>query len=457
MEHKTDILIVGGGSAGFGAAWRAIRSGLGSVTLLERNPGLGGTSTFGGVNCWEPGVGGNGAHHLLARRLQNEGAAFVGKTVEFVTLDTPWGVSQKCEDPYSETLERSFRDGHEQRRFHFEPQAMEKAMLDLLREADTQGRASLFFEAELTGVERAGRQIIAVTAQTQNGSLRIVPKMVLDCTGDIIVARMAGCETQAGEDSAAAYQEPCAPDHPQRIVNGITQVFRVTPCEADYTDSVPEEYGDVDLTEWLQHLDKYTSPVSCFNFYPNGDININMLPTLPGEMWLDLPGEQVQHMARARAYAYWHWVQTRKHFRGYRIREMFPMMGIRESYRLVGRYVLKEQDLRNGYPAELGEGHTVARGDHPADIHGKSNTAGVMNQFAPYGIPYECMLPKEIDNMLVACRGASFSHIAASSARLSRTMIALGEAAGEAAAQCVERGCLPPQADVAALRKKLQI
>ena len=57
----------------------------------------------------------------------------------------------------------------------------------------------------------------------------------------------------------------------------------------------------------------------------------------------------------------------------------------------------------------------------------------------PYGIPYRCLLPKGVDNLLVACRGASFSSIAASSCRLSRTMMALGHAAGTACALAKEK------------------
>jgi hypothetical protein len=57
-----------------------------------------------------------------------------------------------------------------------------------------------------------------------------------------------------------------------------------------------------------------------------------------------------------------------------------------------------------------------------------------------YGIPFRCLMPLEYDNLLVACRGASFSHIAASSCRLSRTMMVLGEAAGAAAAVAVRQG-----------------
>jgi hypothetical protein len=52
----------------------------------------------------------------------------------------------------------------------------------------------------------------------------------------------------------------------------------------------------------------------------------------------------------------------------------------------------------------------------------------------PYGVPFRCLLPVEFDNLAVACRGASFSSVAASSCRLSRTMMQLGQAAGTAAA-----------------------
>lgn len=457
MIKMTDILIIGGGSAGFGAAYRAIRNGKFTVTLVEQNPGLGGTSTYGGVNCWEPGYGGNGVHHILAERLQKAGSGFVGKTIGSVTDDTPWGISVCCEDPYCETLERSFRDGQQQRRFHFEPQAMAEAMLDLLQESNTSHKADFLFSSAAIDIERKERKISAVTVSTPKGEIRIIPKIVLDCTGDIVVARKAGCAYRVGEDPRRLYLEPNAPDDSQRNVNGLSQVFRVTACEPDYVDTVPEAYADVDLTDWLNELNKTNRPLSCFNYYPNGDMNINMLPTLPGETWLDLSAQEAAHVAQARAYAYWNWVQTKKNFRGYRIKEIFPMLGIRESYRLLGQYVLKEQDLRNGFSFELGLLHTIAYADHPADIHGRSNKTGGMTMFAPYGIPYECMLPREVDNLLVACRGASFSHIASSSVRLSRTMMALGEAAGEAAVQCMERRLLPAQVDIVSLRQKLGI
>ncbi|MBI92049.1 MAG: hypothetical protein CME05_02410 [Gemmatimonadaceae bacterium] len=69
---------------------------------------------------------------------------------------------------------------------------------------------------------------------------------------------------------------------------------------------------------------------------------------------------------------------------------------------------------------------------HATDFHGSRPSRAVSN--GPYGVPFRSLLPKELDNLLVACRGASFSSIGASSCRLSRTMMMLGQAAGTAAA-----------------------
>ncbi len=75
----------------------------------------------------------------------------------------------------------------------------------------------------------------------------------------------------------------------------------------------------------------------------------------------------------------------------------------------------------------------------------------------PYGIPYSCLLPAEYDNLIAASRGASFSHIAASSCRLSRTMMALGEAAGVASALALRDGDAYADVDVDAIRGRIGI
>ena len=72
-----------------------------------------------------------------------------------------------------------------------------------------------------------------------------------------------------------------------------------------------------------------------------------------------------------------------------------------------------------------------------------------------YGVPYRCLLPKGVENLYIASRAASFSHIAASSCRLCRTMMTLGQAAGNAAVMAVRQGLKTRQVDVAELQAEL--
>ena len=108
-----------------------------------------------------------------------------------------------------------------------------------------------------------------------------------------------------------------------------------------------------------------------------------------------------------------------------------PALGVRETHRLIGQYVLQEQDLEDGLEKQR-HPDVIAFADHALDFHGSRPSRELTN--GPYGIPFRCLLSREMDNLLVACRGASFSSIAASSCRLSRTMMVLGQAAGTAAA-----------------------
>ncbi len=146
-------------------------------------------------------------------------------------------------------------------------------------------------------------------------------------------------------------------------------------------------------------------------------------------------------------------------FAAFRLQKTFPLAGVRESHRLVGRYVLREQDVRAGFLHQELKEELIAFADHALDTHGQTNVeGGNLKELAqPYGIPYSCLLPIEIDNLIVATRGASFSHIAAASCRLSRTMMALGEAAGIAAALALEAGCNFCEVDVIQLQVRLQI
>lgn len=445
----TDILVVGLGSAGSAAVRNALLGGA-SVIGAEQMPGPGGTSTFGGVNNWEPGVSFPGMHQEIAARLMETGDAFVGKTTEYVSAANRFATSDRSGDPYETSLKRFCVHPDNMRRLHYEPDAMAAVLQDLMEEADPGGRLTLFYNTRFAALDTHDRKIRTCVLDTPEGTVVVCPKLVIDCTGDILPARMAGCTWALGEDSREAYGEEAAPEEATRTLNGLTQCFRITETGKELPE-VPEKYADVDLTGWVEQMNRTMGPVSCFTVYPRGGIYVNMLPTGEGDLYLQYDMPTLKHICEARAYSYIRWLAEKGYLLGWEITHMFPLLGLRETYRLVGRYMLTIDDIYHGYAPALGKDHTIAIADHPADTHGRGSRN--KDTYPGYGIPYECLLPKEIDNLLVACRGSSFTHLASSSTRLSRTMLQLGETAGTAAALCIRDGIPPAEVDVGELRK----
>ncbi len=449
----TDVLVLGLGSAGFAAVRRALLEGA-SVIGVDAMEGPGGTSTYGGVNNWEPGVSYPGVHQILAKRLMAQGDGFVGKSIVYPSEKQRFAISDRSGDPYEASLRRYGVPADDMRRFHYEPDAMAALMHTLMQEADREGTLTLYYQTRFRSLETDGRTITAVLAETPTETVRILPKLVLDCTGDLLPSRMAGCTCTYGEESRDTYGEEAAPPAATRFLNGLTQCFRITKTGIAMPP-MPDAYHDVDLTDWEAYMDRVSGPVSFCTVYPHGGMDVNMLPTGEGEMFVQYPMETLKHICEARAYSYIRWLTRHGCLAGYEITHMFPLLGLRETWRLVGRYVLTIDDLYNGFAPSLGKAHTIAIADHPSDTHGRGSHIG--DTYPGYGIPYECLLPREIDNLIVACRGASFSHLAASSARLSRTMLQLGEAAGCAAAICVKTDVSPVCVDVGEVRKRLGV
>ena len=421
---KTNVCIIGAGAGGFGCLYRLLKNGINAV-IVDENPGFGGTSVFGGVNCWEPGVSLDGVHQeIAAALLQCDHAAMVAKTVPNCRLldgtdehsfeKYPWGLSVKAEDPYVSTLKRCklFHGGkpEEFRRFQFEDTAMSLVMDHL---TDHDGCQKLFgYKLLFANADNGIVRYVIVG----NGSefIKIHADYFVDATGSIVLARMVDCEAAVGSEPYSQYNEPSAPDKKDMCLNGVTYVFRVAKKAA-----VKDGYDfDTECRE--------SDIISCFNMYPNGDINVNMLPTMSGEAYLKDPFPDKTGFETVKNY--WNCLQRKKGMSQYTITKIFKA-GIREDYRIVGKYVLTENDMIQGVFNQNQVSGIIAVADHAMDIHGKGGRCKELD--VPYGIPVDCSMTKEYENLFVACRGASFSHIAASSARLTRTMISFGEGVGE--------------------------
>lgn len=439
---ETDVAVVGGGSGGFGAAWTAAYLGA-KVVLVEKQGMLGGTSTIGGVNNWEPGMGGTGVPYRVWQKLQQKGdVAGVYRFERHCAWKKIWEkytfpggilVTDPCIG-YEHTQRRHGPSMANEKWFSrychgviFDPDAMSQAMQELLHET---GNCRVLLNTAFVSAQHQNGRVSAI--MLSDGTL-VKAKIFIDATDGALCTQM-GCTALMGRDKRSAFNEPGAPVDATNALNGASLIFRITPRPSGEAAAIDPLSADIPETCWWGNF-----PYSFMGRYPNGDIFVNMLPTMKGEDYVALGEDAARTECTRRVSAYWHYLQkTFEEFRYYKLHSIFPMMGIRETRRIVCDYMLNQNDLIAGIKNQT---HTdmIAISDHPMDTHGGSGPNGELK--SEYGIPYRCLLPKDTVNVLIASRAAGFSAIAASSCRLSRTMMQLGEAAGVAAHQAVTQNC----------------
>jgi hypothetical protein len=458
LSGRYDIAIIGGGSAGVCAALAAASSNPeASVLLIEKESALGGTSAVSGVDCWEPGIATGAFHAEMAGRLLMTGKGSVIKSVKKADNGCPVAFAEVCTDPYETSCRRAGLLPARWRAFHFEPAALSSVMAGMLAEHPNI-RVSLNTELrELETVVKNGRRGIGrITLKAGGNEKELSAACYIDSTGDLAAARKAGCGVFLGRESKAVYGESFAPDKADQILNAVTLMFRIGRKANAGADPVPEPYKRMDVSEWAERNFSVNRPVSVANAYPNGDYAINMLPTMEGLEYFNLPAREAYEICKARVYHYFRWLQEEKNMEQYSIVSISPKIGVRESYRLAARHVLTENEVRMAFGAQPLAEEIIAYADHTLDIHGAGHIDnGKKFVIFPFGIPYSCLLPKEIDNLIVASHSAGFSHISAAAVRLARSVMALGEAAGTAAALCVQSRRGPGGLDRALLRKAL--
>lgn len=461
MSHY-DLIVVGAGSGGFGAAYAAARLGA-RVLLVEKADQLGGNAVRGGVNCWEMGAGGTGIPFDLYKCLKRQPGAIgiysYGRHWCWQTPAEPYRFpgGEQVIDPskrYLDTLQRYGSQGMGKDEafcratWHgvpFEPAAMDGQMQRLLAET---GSATLRLNTAFTDVAHDGRRVLGLTLS--DGS-RVSADAYVDGTADAHLCMALGCEEMVGQEAHTRFGEPSAPATANRHVNGVTLIYRISRHGA--TGAVEPLPPDIPAACWWK--DRFVG--ASINEYPNGDRNINMLPTMEGADFLALPYREAYAECVRRVRAHWHHFQTEyAEFRDFRLSWIAPGLGVRESRRIVGEYILTEHDLISGLSGQT-HADIITIADHARDTHGASTgRAGCGELTEPYGVPFRCLIPRGWRNLAIACRAASLSSIAASSCRLSRTMMQLGQAAGTAAVVARRSGVDLCDTPAAALRTALR-
>lgn len=395
MIGMYDTIVVGGGPSGAAAAVASARQGC-KTLLIEKTESLGGMGTNGLVNTWAPFSDGN---QILYRGIAEEVFDRIKERMPHVPKEATDWVPISAEDL--------------------------KAVYD---DIITQSGAELWFNTILCGAEMNGNTIEAITVFDGTKFVRLCAKQYIDCTGNALLAYFAGAPCVKGDDLQAATL--CF-----AIANVNERYYHSGMLHSCYKDSVIhkiKESGKYPLVDNMHFVDHKIG---------SGTVGFNT-----GHLWDtddEKPWEITKSMIRGRKLADQTYRALKEFFpeafgESYLV-STAPVLGIRESRRIVGEYVLTVED----YAARRTFYDDIGRNCYYLDIHpGKHKKAlkGVSVHYEKgesHGIPYRCLLAKNTENLIVAGRAVSCDRYVFGSIRVMPTCLVTGEAAGSAVAEAV--------------------
>lgn len=409
--EQVDVLVVGSGPAGVSAAICAAREGV-SVMLLEQSGNVGGIATEGLMSHW--------------------------------TGNTEGGF-------YDEILERSADAGRDdaQMRKVIDPERLKTILLEMLEEA---GVKLLLYTFACAPVME-GNKIKGVIAENKTGRGAVLGKIVVDASGDGDIAARAGVPYYIGRETDGKMQ----PATIMFKVAGVDVERGVFPGGFEEHLAIPA--GDIQkLGE--EHLPSPAGHVLLYRSTLPGIVTCNMTNCT------DIDGTKAEDLTRATVVCRKQ-MESIVHF----LREYVPgfencylissasLIGIRETRHFKGEAVITREDILE---ARVFDDWVVTKAHFNFDVHNMTGNGldetGVQKNFQQkkgYTIPYGCFVPLEVDNLYLAGRNISGTHMAHSNYRVMPICANMGQAVGVAAAICVKEGTVPRELSAATVQRRL--
>ena len=258
-----------------------------------------------------------------------------------------------------------------------------------------------------------------------------------DCTGDGTVGYLAGADYSMGRESRAEYNEPSAPEQGDSLTMGASvQWYSV---EDDAPSSFPLfEYG-------LNFNDQSCERVTMGEWTWETGMNLDQIRD----------AERIRDYGLMVVYSNWSYLKNHKkdndRWADRDLEWVAYIAGKRESRRLLGDYILKQDDIdKNVFHEDASFTTTWSIDLHFPDPENSRKfpgaefkTATVHNWIYPYAVPYRCLYSRNIDNLFMAGRNISQTHVALGTTRVMRTTGMMGEVVGMAASLCHKYSCSP--------------
>lgn len=398
-----DVIVVGGGPAGIGAAISAARMGANTL-LVEKFGFLGGMWTAGLVNPLFD--------------YENKG----GLVQELVDRINSMGMQSSSGNMYT-----------------FDIETMKLILDRFMAEAG----AHTLFHSYFADVLMEEDRVTGVLVENKGGRQAFRARVVIDCTGDGDVAARAGVPYKIGREGDGAFQP-------------MTLMFKMN--NLDYVQRYDYPYGPngnelFDLMvraverEGLKDYE-FNFDRPCMLRLPGAHTGVCQMTHVRGKSGVD-PWElsRAEIMGRELVHeAVEFFTRYLPQFQHAQLDQTAAMIGVRESRRIQGQYEITLEDMLSGRHFE--DGFCIC--NFNVDIHqpdGKGQEESLRYPIKPYHIPYRSLVPVKAKDLLVAGRCISGSYEAHASYRVTGDCVAMGQAAGIAAAMCADKGISPDALD----------
>ena len=411
---KAEVIVIGGGPGGLGAAVAAARNGADTV-LIERYGQLGGMASFGEVFPFM-------MNHLDGKTLD--------KPIYADWVNAMRKYSPDYDGERDEEVETS-------RGCYSKDEAM-LAAEDLCLDA---GVRLVYHHTLFDTIVNDGK-IEAVVLSSKSGLTAAKAEVFIDCTGDADLAAKSGCECEYGNEDNL-----CQP---------MTLCFKLSGVDAD---RMPDRAGISALYDIAKEKGEIQCPRENVLWFvtPQKDIihfNTTRVIKKSAVNGIELSDAEIEARRQLRQYLAF----LRKDVPGFekcRIHSIAQHIGVRESRRVVGiNYIGVEAfEQAKKYP------DGIAKVRYPIDIHNPSGSGTILKKIADndwYEIPYGCIVAKDISNLLVGGRPISVDHALHSSMRVMPPACSVGQAAGAAATMAVKQNISPVKLDGIKVRETLK-
>lgn len=420
-----DLVVIGGGIAGCCAAISAARLGC-KVALIQNRPVLGGN------NSSEVRVGLSG---LIAQKPYPN----LGNLIDELGPVGHWTHWEAKLDSSAERSKQIFKimERFPEKKIHNAGPASNYEDNKKLALIESQENINLFLNTEIIDVKKVGNKIVSVIGKNIVSGKEIVFKGQLfsDCTGDGTIGFLAGADYRMGRESRNETGEESAPLESDQLVMGTSVQW--------YSEDVENNAAFPDCP-WAVQFDENTCIYTARGDWDwEAGLNNNQITEI----------EYIRDYALRAIYGNWDFLKNKSRNKEKYAKKQLSWVayigGKRESRRLLGDIILNEHDLKNNISYEDATFTTT----WDIDLHYPKLIPGMKEEpflsycetqkIVPYAVPYRCLYSRNIDNLFMAGRNISVTHVALGTVRVMRTTGMMGEIVGMAAYLCKKHDTLP--------------